>query len=137
MAENFNLETNDQYDAFEVEFGEVTRIGGGGETSDFNSLTNRPKYNNTTMSSATNIPQVPTRVSDLTNDSDYQTQSEVQNAIDTAIAGKQDRLTAGANVTIENNVISATNTTYTAGTGISIQNGVISLSLTSAESESF
>lgn len=34
--------------------------------------------------------------------------------------------TAGDNVTIENGVISATDTTYTAGSGISITNGVIS-----------
>ena len=35
-------------------------------------------------------------------------------------------MTAGDNIQIENNVISATDTTYTAGTGISIENGVIS-----------
>lgn len=46
---------------------------------------------------------------------------------------KQDVLTAGANVQINNNVISATDTTYTAGTGISIVNGVISNTQTSAE----
>ena len=34
--------------------------GGGGGTSDFEQLTNRPKYNNTTMSGTTNIPLVPT-----------------------------------------------------------------------------
>lgn len=34
--------------------------------------------------------------------------------------------TAGANIAINNGVISATDTTYTAGTGISISNGVIS-----------
>lgn len=52
---------------FTVEFGEVTNIGGGG-TSDFDELTNRPKYNDTTMSSDTNIPKVPAKTSDLTND---------------------------------------------------------------------
>lgn len=41
--------------------------------------------------------------------------------------------TAGANIQINNDVISATDTTYTAGTGISIQNGVISNTQTSAE----
>lgn len=46
---------------------------------------------------------------------------------------KQDVLTAGANIQINNNVISATDTTYTAGTGISIVNGVISNTQTSAE----
>ena len=45
---------------------------------------------------------------------------------------KQDVLTAGANVQINNNVISATDTIYTAGTGISIVDGVISNTQTSA-----
>lgn len=43
------------------------------------------------------------------------------------IAGKQAKLTAGANININSsNVISATDTTYTAGSGISISGGVIS-----------
>ena len=42
------------------------------------------------------------------------------------IVNKQNKLTAGANITINSsNVISATDTTYTAGTGISISSGVI------------
>lgn len=45
---------------------------------------------------------------------------------DALLADKQDTLTAGANVTISNNTISATDTTYTAGTGIDITNGIIS-----------
>lgn len=45
--------------------------------------------------------------------------------------------TAGANVSINNGVISATDTTYTAGTGISINNGVISVSYPNADNESF
>lgn len=56
-------------------------------------------------------------------------QTDLQNALD----AKQDVLTAGDNIQIENNVISATDTTYTAGTGISIENGVISNTQTSAE----
>lgn len=60
------------------------------------------------------IPTVPTNVSAFTNDagyltehqslSDYYTKSEV----DTELADKQDTLTPGANITIENNVISST-----------------------------
>lgn len=118
MAENFNLETNDEYDNFEVEFGEVTRISEG--TSDFNALNNRPKYNDAVMSSTTNIPQVPTRTSDLTNDSGYQTATEVQSAISTATAGKQDTLTAGSNISISGSTISATDTTYSAGNGLDL-----------------
>ena len=34
--------------------------GGGGGTSDFNELTNRPKYNGSTITSETNIPEVKT-----------------------------------------------------------------------------
>ncbi len=128
MAENFNLETNDEYDNFEVEFGEVTRIGEG--TSDFNALNNRPKYNDAVMSSATNIPQVPTRTSDLTNDSSYQTATEVQSAISTATAGKQDTLTAGSNISISGNTISATDTTYSAGNGLSLAGTTFSVDTT-------
>lgn len=50
-----------------------------------------------------------------------------------ALNSKQDVLTAGDNITIEDNVISATDTTYTAGNGISIENNVISNTQTSAE----
>ena len=74
------------------------------------------------------------KTSDLENDSDYQTSSDVAGAISThnadeeahpyiqgQFAGKQDKLTAGANVQIsEQNVISATDTTYTQGNGINI-----------------
>ena len=48
-------------------------------------------------------------------------------AMTTALADKQDTLTAGTNVQITNNVISATDTTYTAGTGIEISNNEISV----------
>lgn len=40
--------------------------------------------------------------------------------IDTMLAGKQDVLTAGSNITISSNVISATDTTYTAGSGLNL-----------------
>lgn len=58
--------------------------------------------------------------SDLENTSDYQTGTEVESAISTAIEGKQDTLTAGNNITISNNTISATDTTYSAGTGLTL-----------------
>jgi len=38
----------------------ATSGGGGGGTSNFNQLTNRPKYNNAAMTGDTNIPLVPT-----------------------------------------------------------------------------
>ena len=54
--------------------------------------------------------------SDLENTSDYQTGAQVQSAI----AGKQDKLTAGTNIQINNDVISATDTTYSAGLGLNL-----------------
>lgn len=50
------------------------------------------------------IRALPMKVSQLENDLDYQTKDEV----DTALEDKQDVLTAGAGITIEDNVISAT-----------------------------
>lgn len=41
-------------------------------------------------------------------------------SLQTAIAGKQDALTAGTNISINSNTISATDTTYSAGTGLSL-----------------
>lgn len=43
----------------------------------------------------------------------------------TAEANKQDKLTAGGNITIDGNTINATDTTYTAGDGIDITDNVI------------
>lgn len=50
------------------------------------------------------------------------TSGEVQTMIDNSISGKQDTMSAGTNVQINNNVISATDTTYTAGDNITISN---------------
>ena len=61
----------DENEKFLVDFGETTVVGGGGGTTDFNELINRPKYNNNTMTGSTNIPKVPTKTSDLTNDSQF------------------------------------------------------------------
>lgn len=49
--------------------------------------------------------------SDLENTSDYQTGAQVESAINTAIAGKQDKLTAGDGISIDGNVISNTRDT--------------------------
>ena len=129
---NLNLVPDDSEEEFIVDFGEVINVGGGG-TSDFNELTNRPKYDGQTMTGDTDIPKVPTTTSDLENTSDYQTGTEVQTAISTAIAGKQDTLTAGDNITIQNNVISATDTTYTAGNAITIENNTINADIYPAD----
>lgn len=62
-------------DNFNVKFGEVINTGGG--TSDFNQLTNRPKYDGATMTGDTNIPKVPTTTSELTNNSGFITGAEL------------------------------------------------------------
>lgn len=60
------------------------------------------------------IPTVPTNVSAFTNDAGYLTEHQsldnyyTKSEVDTELADKQDTLTAGANITIENNVISST-----------------------------
>lgn len=105
----FNLVPNNEEEEFTVNFGEVIRLAG---SSDFNQLQNRPQYDGQVMTGETDIPKVPTATSELNNDSDYQTGSEVQQTINAAIANKQDKLTAGQNITIsEQNVISATGLT--------------------------
>lgn len=68
--------------------GNITIQGGG--TSDFDELSNRPKYNGTTMTHSTNIPQVPTYTSQLTNNSDFTTKTYVDNivgSIETLLGG--------------------------------------------------
>lgn len=101
------------------------------------------------------INLTPDKVSQLENDLNFQTATQVQEAIQAEsniintridneverleeelakdLANKQDVLTAGENIQIENNVISATNTTYTAGEGISIVDNVISNTQKSGE----
>lgn len=58
--------------------------------------------------------------------SGYPTTTEME----TALSGKQDTLSAGTNITINGNTISATDTTYTAGSGITITNNVIAMEYT-------
>lgn len=66
-----------------------------------------------TKSQITDFPTIPSKTSQLTNDSGYLTSHQ-------DISDKQDKLTAGSNITISGNTISATNTTYSSGTGISL-----------------
>ena len=84
------------------------------------------------------IPTVPTSNTAFTNDAGYLTEhqsltaysttQEVNTMINQSVSGKQDTLSAGTNITIVDNVISAQGggATYTAGTGIDITNNVIS-----------
>ena len=62
----------------------------------------------------------------------YSTTQEVNTMINQSVSGKQDTLSAGTNITIVDNVISATGgggATYTAGTGIDISGDIISTTL--------
>lgn len=129
------MENDNSTEEFIVDFGEVIDTGGGG-TSDFNELSNRPMYNDSLMTGSTNIPKVPTKTSELTNDQNYQTGAEVQSAVSSATSGKQDKLTAGDNISISNNVISATDTTYTAGNGLDLTGTTFSVDTTEVATKS-
>ena len=61
----------------------------------------------------------------------YSTTQEVNTMITQSVSGKQDTLSAGTNITIVDNVISAQGggATYTAGTGIDISGDIISTTL--------
>jgi hypothetical protein len=61
----------------------------------------------------------------------YSTTQEVNTMINQSVSGKQDTLSAGTNITIVDNVISAQGggATYTAGTGIDISRDIISTTL--------
>lgn len=64
---------------------------------------------------------------------DYNSETHAWVYNSTDVMPIQHSLTAGDNVSITNNVISATDTTYTAGTGINITDGVISSTVVSGE----
>lgn len=87
------------------------------DTLSYEELENKPYINGVELTGNVTLEDlgiiIPTRTSQLTNDSDfitsvalnqYPTASEVTEALET----KQDMLTAGANIIIEDNVISAT-----------------------------
>lgn len=83
---------------------------------------------------------IPNATSQLINDSNFVSTTDLENyattsALEEGLAAKQDTLTAGANITIENNVISSTasgGATYTAGAGIDITDDEISVDNTVA-----
>lgn len=70
---NFNIVPNDDEEQFTVEFGEIMNTG----VIDFNELIHRPKYNNSVMTGETSIPVVPSQISELENNLNYQTEREV------------------------------------------------------------
>lgn len=60
---------------------------------------------------------------------DYYTKSQV----DTLLGGKQNTLTAGSNISISDNTISATDTTYSAGTGLDLTGTTFSVDTTAIQ----
>lgn len=65
-------------------------------------------------------------ISEADNENDVPSIKQVRDIVEEVESEKQDKLTAGDNITITNNVISATDTTYTAGDNITISDNVIS-----------
>lgn len=59
-------------------------------------------------------------ISQADTDNDVPNIKQVRDIAEEIESNKQDKLTAGDNITIENDVISATNTTYTAGSGLTL-----------------
>lgn len=90
MAENFTIEANDEVENFEVDFGEITRVS----NNDFNRLENRPSYAGEVMTGETSIPEVPSAVSELANDANYQTGAQVATAIGAETTARENADTA-------------------------------------------
>lgn len=65
-------------------------------------------------------------ISEADNENDVPSIKQVRDIVEEVESEKQDKLTAGDNITITDNVISATDTTYTAGDNITITDNVIS-----------
>lgn len=87
-------------------------------TGDYDDLTNKPTIPAAQVNSDWNASSGVAQILNKPDLSVYATQSDLN--------GKQDTLTAGSNISISNNVISATDTTYSAGTGIDITGTTIS-----------
>lgn len=107
-----------------------TVIGAGTLTIQKNGVNVDSFSANATADKSINI-EVPTTTAELTNNSGFITNSALDGyatteALTNGLETKQNTLTPGDNVQINNNVISATDTTYTAGSGISIDNNEIS-----------
>jgi len=100
----------------------ISVVGGGGEPVYYTAGEGIDITNNVISSTV----EVPSKTSELVNDSNYVD----GHYVDAAMAGKQNALTAGANITIENNVISAAGSSISAGTGLVKENNVISADTT-------
>ena len=108
--------------------GLAAKGGGGGGTSDYSDLSNKPQINDVTLSGNKSLEDlgIPNYVAgdnvSITEDSEGNFE----------ISATDTTYTAGTNIDITGGVISATDTTYTAGTGIDITSDVISIDNTVA-----
>lgn len=97
----------------------ISATGGGGGTSNFNDLTNRPSYDNTTMTGSTSIPKVPVNTSELTNDSGFITSSALPTVNDATLTITQNGTSKGTFTAndADDTTIALTDTTYSDFTG--------------------
>lgn len=97
----------------------ISATGGGGGTSNFNDLTNRPSYDNTTMTGSTSIPKVPVNTSELTNDSGFITSSALPTVNDATLTITQNGTSKGTFTAndADDTTIALTDTTYLDFTG--------------------
>lgn len=97
----------------------ISATGGGGGTSNFNDLTNRPSYDNTTMTGSTSIPKVPVNTSELTNDSGFITSSALPPVNDATLTITQNGTSKGTFTAndADDTTIALTDTTYSDFTG--------------------
>lgn len=109
------LSRKEQYLAYIAENGG----GGGGGTSNFNQLTNRPKYDNATMTGNTSIPKVPTKTSELSNDSNFVTSSDLPTVNDATLTITQNGTSKGTFTANDSDdvTVELTDTTYSNFTG--------------------
>ena len=70
---------------------------------DFDRIQNKPWYDGAPMTSETRIPKVPSAVSELNNDKNYQTASQVSTTVSNAVAAEAN-IRQGADETLRNDI---------------------------------
>lgn len=118
-AAGMSVEVPEQPESREEQYlAAIAEGGGGGGTSDFDKLSNRPKYNGTTMTGETNIPEVVT-YSDFTG-------TDGEEAGTSGLVPAPATTDAGKFLKADGTWDTAGGSNYTAGDGIDITNAVIS-----------
>lgn len=113
------------------EQGYLTSVGDGKTTIKVNNTAVGTITANQTSNNSINV-SVPTDTTDLTNNAGYITGIDSTDVTTALGYTPQPELIAGENITINNNTISATDTTYSAGNGILINNNTIGITTTIA-----